>query len=320
MKVYLELDKNAKNDQILTKIKKFRDCSTINDTGDHIVFTLKNPLLINDKITITKIEKKYGGVPGVKKVIVSPVKDNQSELTNQVKHKNFHCFFDIDSTLTKGDGVINKKIRVIFDKMKNDNGMRIYFVSGRSIPQIIKNMDEFDTEPYGIAENGGVIIGVGINGELVFGDRTEPDVLDAYIKSHCPEIKEDIRQGYRKTERIYLQTSKITEKKFCDYVKKSNAIVGFQSSINSYHISKKNINKGTAVDKLTCELRFGPNDITIAVGDADMDESMIKNAEVGFAVGNATAKAWVAADIPLTYEHDKGIEEMYNKLLELMAL
>ena len=310
MKIYLKLDKNAKKDRIINQINKFRNSSNVYDAGTNIVVHLNDPLLINEPKIIKKLEKKYK-IAGIKEVIVSPVKGSKGE----IRHKNFHCFFDIDSTLTRGNGVINKRIREIFDKMKNDN-MRIYLVSGRSIPQIIKDMNEFETEPYGIAENGGIIIGIGSKGEFQFGDRQEPDILDAYLKSNCPKIKEDIKQGFRKTERIYLQT--ISRTNLGNYITKSKAKIDVHASKNSYHVCKKNVNKGTAVEKFTCDMKFGPNDIIIAVGDADMDVPMLKNAEVGFAVGNASTAAIKAAHIPLTYEHDKGIKEMYEKLQEFL--
>lgn len=316
MKVYLELEKNANKDQIIKKISRFKDTSNVYDAGNNLVVHLNNSLSIDNKQAVRKIEKKYK-LLGIKTVIVSPVKVIPESPIN-IQYKNLHCFFDIDSTLTKGNGVINKRIREIFEDMKNNNNMRIYFVSGRNIPQIRKDMTEFDTEPYSIAENGGVLIGVGRDGDLLFGDRKEPDAADIYLKSRCPNIKEDIGQGFRKTERIYLQTSKVSRKKFDEYVTKSKAKVEVQASKNSYHVSKKAINKGSAVEKLTCELRFGRNDIVVAVGDADMDESMIKNAQIGFAVGNASPAALKAADVQLTYEHDKGIKEMYDELLILI--
>ena len=317
VKLYLELDDNANKNELMKKISKFQDNSNIHDAGNNLVVHLNDPLMSNDKKKIKKIEKKYK-MPGIKTIVSSTVKEDGEGFLTNVKHKNLHCFFDIDSTLTNSNGVINNRIRKIFEKMKNEHNMRIYFASGRNIPQILKDMEDFDTEPYGIAENGGVIIGLGNKGELLFGNRKEPDILDEYLKYYCPKIKEDIKQGFRKTERIYLQIPEVTRKQLSKYVQKSNAKVEVQISKNSYHVSKKNVNKGTAIEKFTTEMQFGPNDIIIAVGDADMDVSMIKNAQVGFAVGNASSMAIKAADIPLTNEHDKGIQEMYAKLLELI--
>lgn len=316
MKIYLELEKNADVNSIRKKIDNITDTSKIHKSGNNLVVLLSNPLSINSEQAINKIKNKYK-LSGIKTVTPGPVKEDQESPIN-IRHKNLHCFFDIDSTLTKGTGVINKNIRQIFEDMKNKNGMRIYFVSGRSITQIHKDMTEFDTEPYSIAENGGVLIGVGANDEMLFGDRHQPDIFDGYVKSHCQKIKEDIDQDFRKTERIYLQTNKVSRKQFNEYVKKSKAKVEIHASKNSYHVSKQSVNKGSAVEKLTSELRFGPNDIVVAVGDADMDEPMIKTAEVGFAVGNASPAALKAADVPLTHEHDRGIQEMYDKLLKLI--
>ncbi len=251
---------------------------------------------------------------GVKKVIVTVVHD---ESTRGIRDKSLHCFFDIDGTLTRGSSIINRKIRTIFGRMKKASGMRIYFASGRSIPRLEKDMKSFQTEPYGIAENGGVIIGLG--SEETPGDRTQPDVLNSYILRNCRTVREDIDQGFRKTERIYLQES-VSRRQMNGYVRKSKAKVDIHPSKNSYHVSAKGINKGSAIEKLTTEMRFGPDDFVVVVGDADMDVPMLQASDLGLAVGNASSAVISEADIALTGKHEKGIAEMYGELLRLSGL
>lgn len=313
MKVYLALDRNANKDRMIRKISKFRGVSDVYDAGENIVVHLKEFVVNRQEQKIKNLYKKYN-IAGVKKVTVTVVSDKSAI---KIRGKNLHCFFDIDGTLTRGSGIINRKIRTIFGKMKKDHGMRIYFASGRSIPRLAKDMESFGTEPYGIAENGGIILGL-INNET-FGDRTQPDVLDSYMRRNCPKVREDIDQDYRKTERIYLQES-ISRKQMSEYVKKSKAKVDVHPSKNSYHVSAKGINKGTAIEAFAAEMRFGPDDFIVAIGDADMDLPMLDASDLGFAVGNASHAMIDRADISLAEEHDKGIAGMYGELLKLRGL
>lgn len=283
------------------------------DAGENIVVHLKVPVTSDEKRKIQNFQKKYG-MAGVKTVTVSTMPDKSK---NRIRNKSLHCFFDMGGTLTRGHATINRKIRSVFDKMKKCHDMRIYFASGRSIPQLTKDMGSFRTEPYGIAENGGIIIGLG--DKETFGDRTQPDVLHGYILDKRPKVHEDIDQGYRKTERIYLQKS-VSKRRMDGYIKKSKAEVDLHPSKNSYHVSARGVNKGSAIENLATEMRFGPNDFVVAIGDADMDVPMLRASDLGFAIGNASPEVIRAADIPLTGEHEKGIAEMYGELLRLSGL
>lgn len=313
MKIYLALDRNANKGGIIKEVSKFRDVSRVYDAGENVVVHLKKFVAQDQEQKIKNLQKKYG-MAGVKKVIVTVANDKS---TLGIRDKSLHCFFDIDGTLTRGSGIINRKIRTIFGRMKKDGGMRIYFASGRSMPCLEKDMTSFQTEPYGISENGGIIMGLG-NRETL-GDRTQPDVLHSYIRSNCRKAREDIDQGFRRTERIYLQKS-ISRKQMNEYVKKSGAKVDIHPSRNSYHVSAKGINKGAAIEKFSTEMRFGPDNFIVAIGDADMDVPMLKASDLGFAVGNASPAVIKEADIALTGEHEKGIAEMYESLLKISGL
>lgn len=201
--------------------------------------------------------------------------------------------------------------------MRDDDNFHIYFVSGRNIPTVIEDMKNFGTEPYGIAENGGVIIGFGKSGEILHGDRTQPDKALAWLLSNCNKIKEDMKQGLRKTE-VIIQNN-IDEAKLRDYIKKSGAIVDCHASKTSYHITEQKKNKGSAVEALISEMILKPGalDVIIAIGDADMDASMLKIATYSFAVGNASDKALESSDVWLEKPSVEGIEEFYKKLKEL---
>ena len=315
MKIILEVD-DAEHKSVIKKISKFEETNQTRQTHGKIIVLLKEPIPYENKSKIREIANLYN-VKGVKTVIVSPVKAEKGSTEIKIRNKRCHCFFDIDSTLTRGDGTINGKVRKIFAKMK-DAGFRIYFVSGRNTPQVRQDMIDFATEPYGIAENGGVILGFGENNEFLFGDRTEPDKALSYLLENCKKVKEDIKQGLRKTEVIIINNT--DEKRIMQYIKKSTAMVDCNASKTSYHISERGKHKGSAVEKFISEMRLKPGelDMIIAAGDSDIDAPMLNIATYSFAVGNASDKALENSDIWLEKESVEGIEEFYDKLKELL--
>ena len=127
------------------------------------------------------------------------------------------------------------------------------------------------------------------------------------MKTKCRKIKEDIRQGMRLTERIFLAT--INEEKFRKYVEKSKAKVDILAGKNSYHVTKKKIDKGFALEKLKAKIRFGKNDIIIGVGDSDLDIPLFKEADYSFIVGNGSKKAKKYA-VNLKGNYVDGIKEI----------
>ncbi len=84
------------------------------------------------------------------------------------------------------------------------------------------------------------------------------------------------------------------------------------ASKNAYHVTKKHINKGSALERLRTELRFGDYDIIVGVGDSDLDISLFKESDYKFAVGNASPDAKKAAT-PLKGNYVDGVVEMYEK-------
>ena len=135
------------NRKAFTKIKNLQAYS--DEKGSFVIVTLDMGIL--NVIEASKLQAKYEKIKYV--LSATATQTIEDDFKSNIKDKNCHFFFDIDSTLTKGGlGTIHRTIRHIFENMKED-GYRIYFVSGRSEAQVKEDMTAFDTEPYGIAEN-----------------------------------------------------------------------------------------------------------------------------------------------------------------------
>lgn len=308
--------------EILLKVKKGKENALINiiknkrklcnkllkvekNNESYIIAHYEADYFIDDRQK-DGLKKMYEKLPEVVTVTINQATDRNM---GNITIKNCHFIFDVDSTLTSGRGTIQNKICNIFENMKND-GYRIYLASGRCMDQLREDMQNLKTERYGIAENGGILLGLGRDGYLAIGDRKEPDKVLAYMKGNCKKIKEDIPQGMRLTERIFKRN--IPKSEFLKYVKKSKIKVAVGTSQDAYHVTKKKIDKGHALERLRTYLKLGDNDVVIGVGDSNLDVPLFKEADAAFAVGNASDDAKRNATV-LDGKYADGIEEMYEK-------
>ena len=261
---------------------------------------------------VEKLKTRYAKINNVQCVTINQA---TNEFRSNISTKNCHFVFDVDSTLTTGRGTIQNKVRNIFNKMKDDDSHRVYLASGRSMGQLRQDMTDFQTEDYGIAENGGILLSFGRDGYLLISDRVEPDKVLHYMKTNRIKIKEDIEQGFRLTERIFH--ADVPAKQFLEYVEKSGAKVTVLASKTSFHVTKEKIDKGFALEKLRTKLRLGYDDVIIGVGDSDLDISLLKESDYKFAVGNASRRTKSVA-VNLRGDFADGIKEMYEQWFKLL--
>ena len=239
---------------------------------------------------------------------------------NESKPKRIHIFSDIDSTLTHtGVSALNKNVKLLIQKIADRNS-RFYFCTGRSYQDVNRLMKKYHTGDYGIAENGGIIVGIPEGcGRNV--DRREPDKLIDYLLREDIKFIIDPNQGTRKTEYVLLKNS-ITEGTLKKAIRDSKSKVEYHSSKNTYHISNENINKGTAIEFLTSaeELDLNPDiDEVIAMGDSDLDIPMFEYADKGYFVGKPDSDlkkklARFRNKVKKISEAPKALGEMYNDL------
>ena len=283
-------------------------CRALGSTKSYAIVTYKKGYTPSTA-SVAKITSSYMDLGCVAEatVIGTPDKFASTTFGNAL-----HFFFDVDSTMTEGNSLILNKVRMTFKKMVRD-GHRIYLVSGRHADQIRMDAKNLGIEPLGIAENGGIIILSSPSERINLGDRSEPDKVLHYMKVNCPVVREDIIQAMRITERIFLKG--IPRSKFQEYVKKSKADVDVLSRKTSYHVAKRGINKGFALERLKAHLEFGDYDVAVGVGDSDLDVPMFEKSDWSFAVHNASRCAKKAATAVLDGSYGDGVAEIYDRWL-----
>lgn len=300
----------------LKKLNLFKNIEHIE--GNTLKCETKKQIYKNNKEKAKKIEKKISGINGIKKISSNmEFKQKQNE---QRKHSQiYYLFFDIDSTLTrKGHKTINNNVYTIFQKFLARNCV-LCFCSGRSRSDINKLRKLYCTGDYGIAENGGILIGVDPE-DKIFGNRDEPDRMIKYLQKENFRFEIDQKQTGRTTEYVILKTS--INYDIYNIAKKYD--VECHESNNTYHISAKDKNKGSAIEYLASIEYLNINfDIskTVGMGDSGLDIPMFEFCDEGYLVGGSTQK--VKEQIKkknlknvkmLKNKAPKAIEELFNKL------
>lgn len=190
-----------------------------------------------------------------------------------------------------------------------DRGIWVYAATGRSLYDLTNLIRKNSIQSNSIAENGGIILGFTETGYLEWGNKDEPRKVLQYLKSKYKK-KEDMKQGERITEVIFLQKD-VTEDQLNEAIETTDAKVKIHKSQNSYHISAKNIDKGSAILELANRMKWG-NSYKIAVGDSQLDVPMFEVCEYSFAPKNCDKHARSACSQLLCSRYEKCLEEIYD--------
>ncbi len=255
--IFCKPDGIAKTISKLKGIKIFSEIKKL-DQPDMLWLKTKDPLYDNEKDKILSVNKKLLDIQTIRSFSFYPFKSGRMGQTTKAKIK--HIFFDIDSTLThKGITTLNRNVKGMFAKFLEQN-CSVYFCTGRASQDVKKLIRMYKTSPYGIAENGGIIINSSLPNER-FGDRIEPDRLIKHLSAKNISYKLDPNQQSRKTEYVIIKNS-LTRTRLNKAIRDSKSQVEIHTSKNTYHISKKNVNKGVAIEYVTSEeeLSLGSSD------------------------------------------------------------
>jgi len=282
--VYVIYSRGTKR-QTVGKIKKLNLFSTITPlTKNTLKLETKKPVYHQSTKKIQKIMKLLTEISTVKEPpkMYPVIKVSKRE----TEPKMIHIFSDIDSTLTHTSvSALNRNVKTLIQKFIEKN-CYFYFCTGRTYQDVERLRKLYNTGEYGIAENGGIIVGMSVHRGRI-GDKNEPNKLIQYLWKNNIPFTIDPNQGNRRTEYVLLRDS-IKETTLKKAIKKSKANVEYHASKNTYHISKRGVNKGTAIEFLTSseELDLDPNvDEVIAMGDSDLDLPMFSFVDKGYIVG-----------------------------------
>jgi len=306
--------KKGQYTNVLAKIKKKKlIIATANRTLNQIVLNYNNLKPRSNKFKIIKstIDKMTGVESAV--VIKGYLKAKNANMKESLSNNTCRLVFDIDSTITRGGSMstIHPSISPMFQEIQ-DKGIWIYAATGRSVYDLIEITHNNPIQKTSIAENGGIILGFNSEGYIEYGNKTEPNKILTYLQKRY-KIKEDMKQGERITEVIFLK-SDVTLKQIQEAEKATKAKITIHQSQNLYHISKAGVNKGSAILELGKRLKWG-NVFKIAIGDSQMDVSMFEVCDYSFAPENADDFAKESCTEVLVGNYEKAITNLHNLIM-----
>ena len=301
------LVRKLRKDKRFTIIEKYEN--------NKLIITTSKKIFEKNKNIIKTIKEFFFKIKYIKEfeLCVDVIKDDFKKKSRKI----FHIFFDIDSTLTQtGVKTIDKNVKTYFEKFKQSNCV-IYFCTGRNYQEVINLNQIYNMGEYGIAESGGIIIGIGRDYRYKLGDIKQPNVVIKYLEKNEIEYKLDPNQKNRLTSFVILKES-IKKQILQKAIKNSKANVSLHMAKNTFHITASKIDKGAAINYLV-----GPKELdldfelhqTIGVGDSDLDIPMFKHCNDSFSVGdNKTVRR--AANHNLRKKAPFAVEELYKKLFK----
>ena len=280
----------GKIDLVLPRlIKKLKSVNIINiEKKKNYIASSYNVIIKPNSKTLVSLEKKILDIPYVKKVIIYPIKHEGRK--EQPLHKRFTFFVDIDGTITETTSKrINPKTRRIFKKMTEGFRHRIILASGRPNTPVERQMQYLHATPIVIAENGGVIVGMGGNDKLL-GDRSECEDAVDFLKGKLPGIREVGEE--RRAEAIINR--KYSANKLSKTLDNEYDVICTDSG-TSIHINSTGACKGEAVKEVLDYYPSWTHENTVGIGDSDLDISLFGEVANPIAVHNANQNAKTAA-------------------------
>lgn len=254
---------------------------------------------------------------------------------------------DIDGTLITSDHRVSKGNLIAINYFKDEGGI-FALATGRAPQSVNMFLNEVRSNAPMIVQNGAGIYDHGLQKHL-WTDMLDTGVYDAvkYLYDNFPEAGIEIntineiyvsRENYytekhRQDEHLPYLVKHYTEidepimkiltsqdEAYTYEIEKAMRNTPFYdkyklvvSSANYFEVLKKGVNKGNALIELARILNIDMSK-TIAIGDNDNDVEMIKTANIGATVSNASEKALQCADMVVASNNENAIADLISRL------
>jgi phosphoglycolate phosphatase (TIGR01487 family) len=223
---------------------------------------------------------------------------------------------DIDGTITDRNRRVNIGAIVCIRKLV-DCGVEVVLASGNTSCFMDALCRMIGTRGIFIAENGGVYR-IGFEGPLYLdGDQSLPREAFGILETHFRKKGVTLQlysDRYRFTDIAFARTVSSEEvKEVLSGMKIKVVDTGY-----AIHLQTPDINKGTALVRLSAEIGLTPVDF-LAIGDSVNDREMLQNAGIGVAVANANSSAQEVADWITQKKYGEGVVEAIQKYWSIFS-
>jgi phosphoglycolate phosphatase (TIGR01487 family) len=210
---------------------------------------------------------------------------------------------DIDGTITDQNSMLcPEAINGI--KMLKAMGLKVIFVSGRSIWEAYTLADFCGADKVVVAENGGVVAKSPVD-IVILGDQEPP--LKAYnvLASKIDNVR--LRRSFpRFTDVVLLRT--FPKEVGREIIREHDLNVALYDSKVSYHLTRSDINKSVGLRKAAQILGIDLKEI-VSIGDSETDVPMFKACGYSISVANSESDAKANSSYTTLSRYGRGFEE-----------
>lgn len=212
---------------------------------------------------------------------------------------------DYDGTLAR-DGLVSADSLQGLRRLR-ESGRKLILVTGRRLDELVDTFPELDTSfDMVVAENGAVLYTPGTNEQKELSQPPPPEFVTALRRREVSPLA---------IGRIIVATLD-TEK---DKVLRTIEELGLELQVifnkGAVMVLPSGVNKASGLDAALKLLKFSAHN-TVAVGDAENDHAFMRFCECSAAVANALPAVKERADIVLTLDHGRGVNELIEHLLD----
>ena len=137
--------------------------------------------------------------------------------------------------------------------------------------------------------------------EYILATRTPVDDLLSYVKERGQNVQKITLNFYPQPNGTFLHRDEIYQT-----LSKNKQLECVCGGFNNLEFSKAGVTKGTALTHLA-NLLSVPMEQTMAIGDTQNDISILKTAQIGVAMGNASDEVKALADYITTSHNEDGV-------------
>ncbi len=211
---------------------------------------------------------------------------------------------DYDGTLAK-DGQVDEATIASLVRLRTSPGWHLILVTGRRLEPLLEIFPQIDLFHLVVAENGGLLYRPSSTREQPLADPPPPKFAEALRRADVP-----FEMG-----RAIIATRTPHDGKIQEVIDELGLDWEIIYNKGAVMVLPEGVDKASGLEAALEELSLS-SEKTVAVGDAENDETFLNVCGLKVAVANALPALKAQADIVTQAERGAGVAELIGRLLE----
>lgn len=211
---------------------------------------------------------------------------------------------DYDGTLARGGHVEQSTVDAL--GRLRDSGRKLLLVTGRRLEPILDLFPDVSLFDRIVAENGALLFNPKTGEETLLAEPPPPDFAEALQRRGVDRLE---------TGRCIVATWQPFETIALEVIREFAIDLQIIFNKDAVMLLPSGVNKASGLAKALHQLGFSPHN-TVAIGDAENDEAMMRSCSVAVAVDNALPRVKEMADIVVSQPRGKGVEELIEMMID----